>query len=379
MNILVLNYEYPPIGGGAAPVTRDLSIRLKKEGHNISVITMKYGDLPDTAIEDGVIVHRLKCVRRKKASCSPVEQFTYLAAVRNFMKKNPKYQRYDVCHVHFVIPTAEAARYIKKKYGIPYVITAHGSDVEGHNRKKTMLYMHRVLRPLWQKIVADSYRTVSPSRYLMDRMKHNYNVNKYSYIPNGIDIPKYQSLAKEYNKKNKILIMGRLQNFKNVQMVLNAVSKVDLKGWTVEILGDGPYRKELERLVVELGLSSVVTFRGWIVNSSEEQISYLREATVYISASRFENCPMSVLETIAAGCYPLLSDIPAHRQLIPESQYYFGVDDVDMLVDKIQERVDYGVYVFEYNLDKYEWENIIIQYMDLFKAAVNQTVYKQKS
>ena len=42
MNILVLNYEFPPLGGGASPVSRDISIRLASLGHRVTVVTMGY-------------------------------------------------------------------------------------------------------------------------------------------------------------------------------------------------------------------------------------------------------------------------------------------------------------------------------------------------
>lgn len=45
MRILVLNYEYPPLGGGAAPVSRDISIQLAKRGHDVTIVTMGFHGL----------------------------------------------------------------------------------------------------------------------------------------------------------------------------------------------------------------------------------------------------------------------------------------------------------------------------------------------
>ena len=53
MKILILNYEYPPIGGGAAPVSRDISEELKKCGDEIVVVSMSWGDLPYCSVENG--------------------------------------------------------------------------------------------------------------------------------------------------------------------------------------------------------------------------------------------------------------------------------------------------------------------------------------
>lgn len=126
MRILVLNYEYPPLGGGAAPVSRDISIQLAKRGHDVTIVTMGFHGLLAYEEEQGVKIYRLKCLRGKKSSCMPWEQYSYLLAVRHFMKSHMKSHTYDVCHTHFVIPTGEAAKWVKDKYGIPYVITEIG-------------------------------------------------------------------------------------------------------------------------------------------------------------------------------------------------------------------------------------------------------------
>ena len=63
MNILVLNYEFPPLGGGASPVSRDISIQLQKRGHQVTVLTMGYRDLPEYEEMQGIKIYRLKCLR----------------------------------------------------------------------------------------------------------------------------------------------------------------------------------------------------------------------------------------------------------------------------------------------------------------------------
>ena len=85
MNILVLNYEYPPLGGGAAPVCRDLSVSMAAEGHKVTVVTMGFPGFPAHETLSGVEIIRLKCWRRKMASCMPWEQLTYIMAAEKFL------------------------------------------------------------------------------------------------------------------------------------------------------------------------------------------------------------------------------------------------------------------------------------------------------
>lgn len=158
--------------------------------------------------------------------------------------------------------------------------------------------------------------------------------------------------------------MGRLHKFKGVQDVLQALSKIDLKDWRVEILGDGPYKRELEKLTADLGLCDKVKFRGWIDNGSTEQLQFLRKSAIYISASRFENCPMSVIEATARGCHVLLSDIPGHKQLIEGENHFFTTDNPQELIDILGNLIE-GQNILENesdNIKKYDWCFVINQY-----------------
>ena len=95
--------------------------------------------------------------------------------------------------------------------------------------------------------------------------------------------------------------MGRMQESKNYQTVLRAVAEIPpglRGGWQVDILGDGPYRKNLEDLCASLGIEDCVRFRGWIENGSAEQLDYFRRASVFVSAIRFEKPP----RVCSGGC-----------------------------------------------------------------------------
>ena len=293
MKILVLNYEYPPLGAGAAPVCRDLVSEMAKQGHQVTVVTMGFKALPEYEVQNGVEIYRLECLRRHEHSCSPPEQLTYIHNAERFLGTYLKTHSCDICHVHFVVPTGLIALWIKKNYGIPYVVTAHGSDVEGHNRKTSLRMMHRILRPAWRRIVRGAFAVTAPSEHLIRLMDRVWHSRRYVLIPNGLDIKLYDPAGE--SKEKRILVMGRLQEFKNVQTILKAIARIpddQWYGWQADILGDGPFRKELEQLVLDLGISMRVSFRGWVDNGTPEQIRYLKKAAVYITASRFENCPI---------------------------------------------------------------------------------------
>ena len=375
MRILVLNYEYPPLGSGSAPVCRDLAFEMAEIGHQVTIVTMGYREIPAYEIQNRVEIFRVKCLRMHEHSCSPLEQLSFILNAERFLQILLTTHDYDVCHVHFIFPTGPIALWIKKRFGIPYVITAHGSDVEGHNGKTIMKMMHRILRPAWRRIVREAYAATAPSKHLLRLMDHAYHTERYIMIPNGIDIKKYDSTGRQ--KVKRILVMGRLQEFKNVQIILKAIAGIPEKlwdGWHVDILGDGPYRKELEQMVCKFGIGTRVSFKGWIDNGTPEQIKYLQTAAVYVTASHFENCPMSVLEAVAAGCYPLISDIEGHRQFFKNGSdvYFFQMDDVEGLKRKIENVLSLDPDIINpevVDLSNYDIKRVTEKYLTLFKRA----------
>ena len=102
----MLNYEFPPIGGGAAPVSYDIAKRLAERGHNIDVVTMGFDKLPFREKKDGIDIHRVKCFRSKSMVCHPWEQLSYILSAIVYINKNLCVKEYDLCFAHFIIPTA---------------------------------------------------------------------------------------------------------------------------------------------------------------------------------------------------------------------------------------------------------------------------------
>ena len=105
MYVLVLNYEFPPLGGGASPQSYEICKELAALGHRIDVVTMGFKGLRKQEVVDGFTVYRVSCLRRKKEICTTLEMLTYvITAVLKalaLVRKN----RYDICHAHFIVPT----------------------------------------------------------------------------------------------------------------------------------------------------------------------------------------------------------------------------------------------------------------------------------
>lgn len=357
MNILMLNYEYPPLGGGGASVCRDISEKLVKEGNHVTVVTMNMSGLQARENVNGVEIQRVKCWRKKAKVCHPWEQMTYCLSAYRHINKNIDLRNFDVVHCHFIIPTGLLALWLKKKYKKEYILTAQGSDVIGHNNKR-FGWLYKVVRPTWIKIVNNARTLTAPSDYLIKKIHDTVPDKKCELIQNGLYIANYTSAE----KTKSIVTLSRLQESKGIQDLLIAIADIDLNGWKVYVLGEGPYRIELEKMILELGLKDKVSLLGFVSDADREK--YLSEAGLYFTGSWFEAMPISVLEAMASSCNIIASDIEPHRAVLSQEHIYKSREDLKKLLSETCKNKPKEAC---YDMEQYDWNNIVERYITIYK------------
>jgi glycosyltransferase involved in cell wall biosynthesis len=294
MRILTLCYEFPPLGGGGSRVVSGLSRELVALGHDVEVITMGFRGLPAEDLVDGVRVHRVACLRFSRSVCSPAEQASYLFAALPVALRRTRRGRFDVNHTHFIFPDGVLARVLRWRTGLPFVITAHGSDVPRFNPDR-FTTLHKVLAPAWRRIVRQASGIVAPSERLAGLIRSHAPEVHPILIPNGIDPDLYRS---DCPKVRRILVVSRLFERKGVQHLLEALTGTDLDH-EVHIVGTGPYLPNLEAQVRERGLS--VSFHGWMDHESSRFRELYETSSIFVCPSEAENFPIVLLEAMSAG------------------------------------------------------------------------------
>lgn len=140
-------------------------------------------------------------------------------------------------------------------------------------------------------------------------------------VANAIDVEAIdRAEPREFPLRPSILFVGRLEQSKNVDVLLDAVVLLfrEHPGQLV-VCGDGADRARLETLARARGLAGSVVFTGY----TESPWSYMKGADLFVSLSRFEGSPNAVLEAFAAGVPVLLSEIDAHREIADERSAWF--------------------------------------------------------
>jgi len=131
MRILVLNYEFPPVGGGGGRASAELVQALVGRGHDLRVITSKAKGLPRNEDNHGYSITRVPTGRQTlyRASFTSMARYIF-AGVRPALKQIREWQP-DVIHTHFAVPTGALAYSLHRLTNLPYVLTVNFGDVPG--------------------------------------------------------------------------------------------------------------------------------------------------------------------------------------------------------------------------------------------------------
>lgn len=332
MRILVLNIEYPPVGGGASPICKLMCEMFAERDQHVTVVTSQFGDRPDYEMINGVHIYRVNCLRRQVNMSNPFEHILYLINAQRLIKRLFNSKSFDVCHCHFLIPTGILAYYLKKTWNLPFIVTIHGSDVPGYNPDRFQ-FIHKFTKGLLLKIIKASSKIVSPSYYLESLLTRHLNVinvgDKIMMIPYPFKVGKTMAVSKE----NIIMSSGRLLRRKGFHTLIDAVSSFDL-GYELHIFGDGPMMEEL----TQMGKSSMtkVVLHGWVDNSSKLYQDYLAKSSIFVLMSSHENSSVSIMEAMANKCAVVSTDKTGCLEMVNDVGLCLPINDPQNLTLALQ-------------------------------------------
>ena len=159
-------------------------------------------------------------------------------------------------------------------------------------------------------------------------------------IRNGIDTNRFHPPSAAGNGSGPIVTVGRLVAQKDHVMFLQAAARLAASrpASRFVIVGDGPLRAELDRQVQALGLGAHVSFLG----ERRDVDAVLRSASLFWLTSRWEGMPNVVLEAMATGVPPIVTDVGGTRELVRPGVEGFIVasGDAEALVERSRPLLD---------------------------------------
>jgi glycosyltransferase involved in cell wall biosynthesis len=315
MNLLLINYEFPPVGGGAANATWELARALVQLGHRPIVLTARFRDRNSAATPAGVTLIEVSALRRRREACTPFEMATFAVSASLRVRRLLRRERIDGMIAFFSIPCGPIAWWGARGTGVPYIVSLRGGDVPG--TEPGLHRIHRWLTPVRRRVLKTARAVIANSLALQQRAVVA-DALPVGVIPNGVDSTYFVPAAsKPPPQPFRWLFVGRLQAQKNLGWLITRLAALTDLSWELHIVGDGPLRGEWQQLAQSLGVAPRLTWHGWLPR--EQILPHYQNAHALVQPSLYEGMANTVLEAMACGLAIVASDEPANRALVEGS------------------------------------------------------------
>lgn len=397
MKILMLTWEYPPrIVGGIARVVHDLSKRLIKDGHEVTVVTYRdNADVPEYENDKGVNVYRVdNYMIHPNNFIDWIMQlnFNMLSKATEIINKEGGF---DVIHAHDWLVTY-AAKSLKNAYDIPIVATIHATEA-GRNsgiHDETQRYINDTE---WL-LTYEATELIVNSNYMKNEIQRLFGLpfDKINVIPNGINLSNFTGIERDYDFRRQyamdnekiILYVGRLVYEKGVQHLIAAMPKIlsNYNDAKLIIAGRGGMMDELRAEASNLGLNDKIYFTGYL-NSKQVQKMY-KCADVAVFPSTYEPFGIVALEAMLAGVPTVVSDVGGLDEIVTHGvdgmKSYAGnansiADSVTALLYDHQLATNVSKKAKQKVKDQFNWEKIAQDTHFTYEKAICQTMAERQA
>jgi len=322
--------QYPPGIGGMENFVRTLAERQAAAGHRVRVVTLNRifdgpaATLPPIDWRGGVEIRRVGFVGGIRYPIAP-------GILRQL-------GRPDIVHVHGIEFAVDYLAWTRWLHRSTMVVSTHGGFFHtpfARNLKRlwfntlTRFTLRRYTAILASSVQdAETFRQIAPDQVLV--------------VENAVDTERFARLASRTGKT--MIYFGRLAPNKGLEQLLHWFVRLAARDpdWRLIIAGKemGVSQAALRSLCRDLGIADMVEFHA---SPSDAALSALiARARVYVCASTYEGFGLAAVEGVAAGLYPLLSDIPAFQRTLDRIGFGTAIDfDQDDSVDRFLTDLSY--------------------------------------
>ena len=376
MNFILLNYEFPPLGGGAGNATAELARALVRAGHAVSVLTCGFGSGIGAEKIGQLEIIRLPARRASVDRSSFKEMLSYVWHAWWALPSLLRRQSVGGVIVFFTLPCGPLAWYARKRFGVPYVVSLRGGDVPG--LVPQIGAMHAWLAPIRRMILRGARAVVANSTGLAELSERSDPVHV-EVVPNGVDID-FFCPAENWGaprEEVRVLFVGRFHDQKNLFVLLDqfaAAANDSGQRLRLTLIGDGPQRAALIAHARTLATpAGAVEFPGWLDKAALREA--YRNADIFVNPSLYEGMPNTVLEAMATGLPVVASNVPGNDELVrPHATgLLFELDRPEQLSAHIQTlaenaplRLALGGHARRVVGESYSWSTTAARYADFF-------------
>ena len=372
MKILMLNYEFPPIGGGAANAHLRL-LRQYAEKSDLRVDVLTSAPKPGFVTENfskNITIHKVGIHKKGLHFWRKVEVIEWLARARPHYRRLLRENDYDLAHAFSGFPTGWLC--YRAAGRLPYIISLRGSDVPGQHARLQLEY--KILAPVFRSIWRNAAALVACSEGLKERALRFMPSVSIDVIPNGVELDRFCPAQNDEEAETlRLLTVGRLSATKRIDMLVEAVEILHKERCNacLTIVGGGQLEQQLRESVSGKDLRDIVKIAGRVEPEKMPQV--YRDSDIFVSASAQEGMSNAMLEAMASGLPIITTRCEGVEELITDNGVI--VEDANAesiaaairrLADNPQVRKEMAVAARS-RAQRFTWGRVAEEYLDLYE------------
>ena len=379
MKILEIINLFSPYHGGSAEAPYYLSKELVKLGHQVTIYTSDYKLKPKYPPPNTEVNFRAFKTWLSLAG------FQITPGMIN--KLANVIRGHDVIHLHNYRTFQNIlAHYYTKKFGVPYVLQAHGSLPRIISKQR----LKQLYDNIWgYRLLQDASKLIALTPIEFEQYKSlGISEDKIQIVPNGIDLSEFERLPqrgkfrRKYNlraEENIILYLARLHKIKSPDLLVRAFADINKKlnnAKLVLIGSDEGYLPLLKKLIRELGIEKNVIFTGPLYGN--DKLEAYVDADIYVLPSVYETFPLTVLEAIACGTPVILTHSCGVADIINHQAGLVVAHDRDQIGNAILQVLGNNKMRYEFAergkslvREKFNWSKIVSQVEDIYLSCLS--------
>jgi glycosyltransferase involved in cell wall biosynthesis len=233
------------------------------------------------------------------------------------VEKSVNVKDFDIILAHHPMVEGLIAKKLKEKYGIPFITIEHSHDDPFNGNDE---YQQN-----YSEVASSADAFICPSKHVLESILSKYSVKNPMVIYNGGAQLIEGSKKFDFNDRIKFISVGALSEYKNHRTLIKAFDDPILREKAeLEVIGDGPLRREYEELINSLKLQNVVRLSGNIPHNLV--FNELDSSHVFVLISE-ENFSVAAVEAMSRGLPVVVSESTGIPELISDGIQGFVIKD----------------------------------------------------
>src|SRR5215475_12616413 len=339
MRVLMLDNEFPPLGGGMGTVNHALLQRYARTPElEIDLITSALGGRQEVEqFADRITIIKVPVWNRNIHHSTSRELLLYAVQALPRSLKCHRAMPYDFCLAWSTLPAGAVALALHRLVSLPYAVWVSGPDIPGFERRYRFIYpfLSPAIRTVWRKanyVVAKCAGEIE----MIHALDSTVNLK---FIPNGVDLAIFRPGPDiPDNGPLHVICVARLIDRKGQNHLIEAVKRLTDVGVGVilSLIGTGDLQRDYEDQALRLRIPDRIRFVGYVPR--DEINRYYRAAHVFALPSYNEGMSVAALEAMAAGLPLVVTRTGGTDELVEEgvNGYSFEWGDIEALINYLR-------------------------------------------